>query len=254
MITKRIIPCLDVKEDKVVKGVKFKNHKIVGSILDLAEKYSDDGADELVFYDISASTKGAIVNRDWVSRIAEVINIPFCVAGGIKTLEDAKEILNLGADKISINTPALVNPKLIKELSDEFGSQCVVIGMDVKIINNEAYFDLVGKNELDIIISPVQITVSHILKYIRKGTVSNVHKVKKGKAEAIELLIDDGVKNIAGKTVEDLKLNENINIPCIKRDEGILMAHGTTEILDNDHLIVFYKNKDDIEDFYNRHK
>jgi len=124
----------------------------------------------------------------------------------------------------------------------------------VTIINNEAYFDLVGKNELDIIISPVQITVSHILKYIRKGTVSNVHKVKKGKAEAIELLIDDGVKNIAGKTVEDLKLNENINIPCIKRDEGILMAHGTTEILDNDHLIVFYKNKDDIEDFYNRYK
>ena len=139
MITKRIIPCLDVKEDKVVKGVKFKNHKIVGSILDLAEKYSDDGADELVFYDISASTKGTIVNRDWVSRIAQVINIPFCVAGGIKTLDDAKEILNLGADKISINTPALDNPKLIKQLSDEFGSQCVVIGMDIKIIDNEAY-------------------------------------------------------------------------------------------------------------------
>ena len=139
MITKRIIPCLDVKEDKVVKGVEFKNHKIVGSILDLAEKYSDDGADELVFYDISASTKGAIVNRDWVSRIAKVINIPFCVAGGIKSLDDAKEILNLGADKISINTPALDNPKLIKQLSDEFGTQCVVIGMDVKIIDNEAY-------------------------------------------------------------------------------------------------------------------
>ena len=131
MITKRIIPCLDVKGDMVVKGVQFKNHKIVGSILDLAEKYSNDGADELVFYDISASTKESTVNREWVSKIAEVINIPFCVAGGIKTLEDAKEILNLGADKISINTPALVNPKLIKELSDEFGSQCVVIGLDV---------------------------------------------------------------------------------------------------------------------------
>ena len=139
MITKRIIPCLDVKGDMVVKGVQFKNHKIVGSILDLAEKYSNDGADELVFYDISASTKESTVNREWVSKIAEVINIPFCVAGGIKTLDDAKEILNLGADKISINTPALANPKLIKELSDEFGSQCVVIGMDVKIINNEAY-------------------------------------------------------------------------------------------------------------------
>lgn len=147
MITKRIIPCLDVKEDKVVKGVQFKNHKIVGSILDLAEKYSDEGADELVFYDISASTKGAVVNRDWVSRIAEVINIPFCVAGGIKTLDDAKEILNLGADKISINTPALDNPKLIKQLSDEFGSQCVVIGMDIKIIDNEAYLFAKTGNE-----------------------------------------------------------------------------------------------------------
>jgi len=147
MITKRIIPCLDVRDDKVVKGVQFKNHKIVGSILDLAEKYSDDGADELVFYDISASTKGAIVNRDWVSRIAEVINIPFCVAGGIQSLDDAKEILNLGADKISINTPALDNPKLIKQLSDEFGSQCVVIGMDVKIIDNEAYLFAKTGNE-----------------------------------------------------------------------------------------------------------
>ena len=139
MITKRIIPCLDVKNNKVVKGIQFKNHKIVGSIVDLAEKYSNDGADELVFYDISASTHGSVVNKNWVSKIAEVINIPFCVAGGIKTLEDAKQILNLGADKISINTPALNNPHLISELSNSFGSQCVVIGMDIKIIDAEAY-------------------------------------------------------------------------------------------------------------------
>jgi cyclase len=139
MITKRIIPCLDVKNNKVVKGIQFKNHKIVGSIVDLAEKYSNDGADELVFYDISASTHGSVVNKNWISKIAEVINIPFCVAGGIKTLEDAKQILNLGADKISINTPALNNPNLISELSNSFGSQCVVIGMDIKIIDAEAY-------------------------------------------------------------------------------------------------------------------
>ena len=139
MITKRIIPCLDVKNNKVVKGIQFKNHKIVGSIVDLAEKYSNDGADELVFYDISASTHGSVVNKNWISKIAEVINIPFCVAGGIKTLEDAKQILNLGADKISINTPALNNPHLISELSNSFGSQCVVIGMDIKIIDAEAY-------------------------------------------------------------------------------------------------------------------
>jgi cyclase len=139
MITKRIIPCLDVKNNKVVKGVQFKNHEIVGSIVNLAEKYSNDGADELVFYDISASTHGSVVNKNWISKIAEVINIPFCVAGGIKTLEDAKQILNLGADKISINTPALNNPHLISELSNSFGSQCVVIGMDIKIIDAEAY-------------------------------------------------------------------------------------------------------------------
>jgi len=139
VITKRIIPCLDVKDNKVVKGIQFKNHEIVGSIIDLAEKYSNDGADELVFYDISASTRESVVNKNWVSKIAEVINIPFCVAGGIKTLEDAKQILNLGADKISINTPALNNPHLISELSNSFGSQCVVIGMDIKIIDAEAY-------------------------------------------------------------------------------------------------------------------
>ena len=139
MITKRIIPCLDVKDNKVVKGIQFKNHEIVGSIVDLAEKYSNDGADELVFYDISASTRESVVSKNWVSKIAEVINIPFCVAGGIKTLDDAKQILNLGADKISINTPALNNPYLISELSNSFGSQCVVIGMDIKLIDTEAY-------------------------------------------------------------------------------------------------------------------
>ena len=139
MITKRIIPCLDVKDNKVVKGMQFKNHEIVGSIVDLAEKYSNDGADELVFYDIAASTRESVVSKNWVSKIAEVINIPFCVAGGIKTLDDAKQILNLGADKISINTPALNNPYLISELSNSFGSQCVVIGMDIKLIDSEAY-------------------------------------------------------------------------------------------------------------------
>ena len=139
MITKRIIPCLDVKDNKVVKGMQFKNHEIVGSIVDLAEKYSNDGADELVFYDITASTTESVVSKNWVSKIAEVINIPFCVAGGIKTLDDAKQILNLGADKISINTPALNNPYLISELSNSFGSQCVVIGMDIKLIDSEAY-------------------------------------------------------------------------------------------------------------------
>jgi len=137
MLTKRIIPCLDVKNGHVVKGIKFKNHQIVGSILDLASKYNNNGADELVFYDIGASTYDGIVSKEWVKQIAEVINIPFCVAGGIKNLEEAKEILNNGADKISINTPALANPNLISELANEFGSQCVVVGIDSRQVGNK---------------------------------------------------------------------------------------------------------------------
>ena len=137
MLTKRIIPCLDVKNGLVVKGIRFKDHEIVGSILDLAQKYSNEGADELVFYDIGASTCDGIVSKQWVNLIAEVINIPFCVAGGIKTINDAREILNSGADKISINSPAIQKPGLIRELADEFGSQCVVVGIDSKTIGDK---------------------------------------------------------------------------------------------------------------------
>jgi len=137
MLTKRIIPCLDVKNGYVVKGIKFKNHEIVGSILDLASKYNEEGADELVFYDIGASTYNGIVSKEWVKQIAELINIPFCVAGGIKNLKDARDILNNGADKISINSPALANPNLIQELANEFGSQCVVVGIDSRYADNK---------------------------------------------------------------------------------------------------------------------
>jgi len=137
MLCKRIIPCLDVQNGLVVKGVQFSNHEIMGGIVELASKYSNQGADELVFYDITASTEEKTVAKSWVKKISEVINIPFCVAGGIKSLEDARQILNEGADKISINTPALLNPMIIKELSDEFGTQCVVVGMDVKTINSK---------------------------------------------------------------------------------------------------------------------
>lgn len=147
MITRRIIPCLDVRDGKVVKGVQFKNHKIVGSIVDLAKKYSLEGADELVFYDIGASTEGKTVKKEWVSKISDVINIPFCVAGGIKSVGDARAILNLGADKVSINTPALENPNLINQLSKEFGSQCVVIGMDIKTIDKKNYLFAKTGNE-----------------------------------------------------------------------------------------------------------
>ena len=130
MLAKRIIPCLDVKEGKVVKGVQFRNHETIGDIVPLAKRYAEEGADELVFYDITASSDSRVVDKSWVSRIAEIIDIPFCVAGGIKTVEQAGEILAMGADKISINSPALLNPELITQLHDIYGQQCVVIGID----------------------------------------------------------------------------------------------------------------------------
>ncbi len=130
MLAKRIIPCLDVRDGVVVKGVQFRNHQVMGSIIDLARRYADEGADELVFYDITASSDGRRVDKSWVARVAEVINIPFAVAGGIKSEADAQEILSYGADKISINSPALADPDLITRLADRFGVQCVVVGID----------------------------------------------------------------------------------------------------------------------------
>ena len=130
MPARRIIPCLDVRDGKVVKGVRFRNHRIVGDILELVEKYAQTGADEIVFYDITASPDGRTVDRHWVDDVASILDIPFCVAGGIRSIADAEIILNRGADKISINSPALEFPKLITDLANRFGSQCVVLGVD----------------------------------------------------------------------------------------------------------------------------
>src|ERR1700727_3607637 len=129
VLAKRIIPCLDVRDGQVVKGVRFRDHRVVGDIMELAARYRDEGADELVFYDITASPEGRSVDRDWVRRVARVLDIPFCVAGGIRSVADAEEILNAGAEKDSINSPALANPGLIDALSARFGSQCVVVGI-----------------------------------------------------------------------------------------------------------------------------
>lgn len=130
MLTKRIIACLDVKDGRVVKGVQFRNHVDMGDILELSQRYADEGIDELVFYDITASSEGRVVDKSWVKQIARRINIPFCVAGGIRSVADAKVILNDGADKISVNSPALESPKFITELAAAFGTQCVVVGID----------------------------------------------------------------------------------------------------------------------------
>jgi cyclase len=130
MLSRRIIPCLDVRDGKVVKGVRFRDHVVMGEIVDLALRYRDEGADELVFYDITASPEGRSVDRAWVERVARVIDIPFCVAGGIRSVGDARDVLHAGADKISVNSPALERPELIDELAAAFGVQCVVVGID----------------------------------------------------------------------------------------------------------------------------
>ena len=130
MLTRRIIPCLDVRDGRVVKGVRFRDHVDMGGIVELATRYRDEGADELVFYDIGASPGGRSVDVDWVRRVAEAIDIPFCVAGGIRSVRDARAVLHAGADKVSVNTPAIERPALLAELADAFGVQCVVAGID----------------------------------------------------------------------------------------------------------------------------
>jgi imidazole glycerol-phosphate synthase subunit HisF len=110
--------------------VRFRDHRVVGDIMELAARYRDEGADELVFYDISASPEGRSVERAWVRKVARLLDIPFCVAGGIRSVRDAEEVLNAGADKVSVNSPALAQPSLIDALSARFGSQCVVVGID----------------------------------------------------------------------------------------------------------------------------
>ena len=130
MLSRRIIPCLDVRDGHVVKGVRFRDHVVVGAIEELALRYRDEGADELVFYDITASPEGRSVDRAWIERIATIIDIPFCVAGGIRSVAEARAVLAAGADKISVNSPALERPALVAELADAFGVQCVVVGID----------------------------------------------------------------------------------------------------------------------------
>ncbi|ATZ73899.1 imidazole glycerol phosphate synthase subunit HisF [Idiomarina sp. X4] len=130
MLAKRVIPCLDVRDGQVVKGVKFRNHEVIGDIIPLARHYAESGADELVFYDITASSDGRTVDKSWVERVAKQINIPFTVAGGIRSVAQAQELLSKGADKLSINSPALLDPSLIDTLVAEFGQQCIVIGID----------------------------------------------------------------------------------------------------------------------------
>jgi cyclase len=137
MLTRRIIPCLDVRDGQVVKGVRFRDHVVMGAIEDLALRYRDEGADELVFYDITASPEGRSADLAWVERLGRLLDIPFCVAGGIRGVEQARRTLEAGADKISVNSPALERPDLIDALAAEFGVQCIVVGVDSEWVDGE---------------------------------------------------------------------------------------------------------------------
>lgn len=132
MHTKRVIPCLDIKDGRVVKGIQFVNLKDAGDPADVAAAYDKAGADEVVFLDITASADNRATQLDWVRQVAGRLFIPFTVGGGIRTVDDFKEILREGADKISINSAAIINPQLISDAADKFGSQCVVVAIDAK--------------------------------------------------------------------------------------------------------------------------
>lgn len=136
MLKKRIIPCLDVRNGKVVKGVQFEGIKEIASPVELGKYYSDQGADELVFYDITASKEDRQIFQSFVEEVAKEINIPFCVGGGIQSIEDFSLVLKNGADKVSINSAAVRNPSLIKEASEKYGAQCVVLSVDCKKVGD----------------------------------------------------------------------------------------------------------------------
>lgn len=205
MLAKRIIPCLDVRDGQVVKGVQFRHHEIIGDIVPLAQRYAQEGADELVFYDITASSDGRVVDKSWVSRVAEVIDIPFCVAGGIKSVEDASQILTFGADKISINSPALADPDLISRLADRFGVQCIVVGIDTWFdAETDSYqvYQFTGDEKRT--------------KATTWQTVDWVQEVqKRGAGEIVlNMMNQDGVRN--GYDLRQLKLSREVcHVPLI---------------------------------------
>ncbi|MEH6537800.1 MAG: imidazole glycerol phosphate synthase subunit HisF [Psychroserpens sp.] len=144
MLTKRIIPCLDIKNGRTVKGINFVDLRDAGDPVELAKKYAKLGADELVFLDISATLEGRKTMHDMVLKVAEQVNIPFTVGGGISSIADVDDLLHCGADKVSINSSAIRRPELVNELSKKFGSQCVVVAIDAKKIDNEWIVHIAG--------------------------------------------------------------------------------------------------------------
>ena len=144
MLKKRIIPCLDIKDGKTVKGIQFEDLRIAGDPVELAKKYVKDGADELVFLDITATLKGRKTLIELVEKLSLEINIPFTIGGGISSVQDVESLLKAGADKVSINSAAVRRPELVREIAQQFGNQCVVVAIDTKNIDGEDYLFING--------------------------------------------------------------------------------------------------------------
>jgi cyclase len=199
MLKKRIIPCLDIKDGRTVKGINFEGLRDAGDPVDLAKYYSEHGADELVFLDITATLEGRKTMVEMVKMVAQQVNIPFTVGGGITSVEDAGILLRSGADKVSINSSAVRNPQLINELAARFGNQCVVLAIDAKLIDGKWKVHLSGGK------IPTEL---ELFEWAKEG-------VERGAGEILFTSMDnDGTK--AGFAVEALdKLTETVNVPVI---------------------------------------
>lgn len=199
MLTKRIIPCLDIKDGRTVKGVNFENIRDAGDPVELAMRYCEEGADELVFLDITATNEKRKTLSELVTRIASTINIPFTVGGGINSIEDVSILLNAGADKISINTSAFKNPQLIKELSSRFGSQCIVLAIDTKFEN---------KNWLVYLNGGKVKTGTKTLDWAKEGVLLGAGEI------LLTSMNNDGTKNGFANDITKL-ISESVNVPVI---------------------------------------
>lgn len=204
-----------MRDGVVVKGVQFRNHRIVGDIVELAERYCNEGADELVFYDITASPDGRTVDRSWVDRVASVIDIPFCVAGGIQSVADAEQVLNKGADKISINSPALESPSLINDLARRFGSQCVVLGVDSRELDGRySVYQYTGDPDKTVAVE------LETVDWIREAQERGIGEV------VLNCMNQDGVRN--GYDNEQLRIvRESCRVPLIASGGAGSMQHFT---------------------------
>ena len=209
MLTKRIIPCLDIKNGRTVKGVNFVSLRDAGDPVELAAFYSKEGADELVFLDITATEEKRKTLLDLVSKVAQKINIPFTVGGGISRVEDVEMLLRAGADKVSINSSAVKNPQLINDLAAKFGSQCIVVAIDAKKVNDQWKVHLVGGKV------PTEIDLFEWAKEVEQRGAGEI---------LFTSMNNDGTKEgFANKALK--KLSDELDIPIIASGGAGNMQH-----------------------------